>query len=1707
MTTLEFSSNQREALHQLYEENRFLDAYSSIKDLWSPQTDLSGLSPEDLVFLSRLANRLGSSLYRRLLLREAERRAPDNPMVRVYTIGENRRHRMTELDQLRVFEETPRLESGDAELDSLWIAHHANQRAYLRDFEIARREIEIAIELFDDPWILSSKAYILFRQDLWDEARVTAQQAWDKSPGRAFSSSMLSSIINAQEGTESAALLLLKEHFRSKQSYELLDLGIRYSLGALERGKGTKIRELIPGSFKELITELHTLSPIADRRHRASFEYLQAWAAKIEDRREDLKVHAEKTRSYFYKKISEHLQKNPEGNRHVLPHNPVRQKENTCLPSSLLCCASAFGVELDHDQLVQEMTYGGTASWRALEWAEQQGWTARPFIGDEETAKTLLRQGMPFMFIQRSLGNSHAVAAVGIDEGLGTIIYHDPSMAYIGEMLLSGLRSGEAPLGPECIAFAPPTHEAQLKSVPLKGEAFLATRIHYQKLRETGTREDVQKLFQAALKEPSFTEAERLYLEGLQARYAPQPQESLEKFKQLYSGAPECHLAQREILDAARALRNTALQRETLKAIVLQEPAPGFSTSLDKIYPEAVLVTQYADIISQSAENTEEAIRLLNKAIFQNSSCALAYHVLADILALQGRVKESHLPYRISSCLEEEDDHYADAYAWCLRKLGKRDEGIQYLKRRKDKVATDAGGGGAWRVLISRLESFGYPQEALDTTLQGLKERPSDGELASFAVDFLSKYGRFKEAESALEICQRESSGSLYQSAATLLAKRKGQNHDEKNHAEAWVKEAPGLYSARQALVDQTIKSSGLQAAQKLVEKWREAEPKNEIIEEIYLNLLDRLSERDLKIQILEDRVKNNPFDAWAWRELAWDLRLIALKASKRTLDKKRDRFRKVVEQATSTSSEDDPSAIALKGELALIEEKYNEALDYFEKAFLSDPDYSYSVRRWFDSVIYLPKEERENRKLKFAQAIDEAFVSHTAQLGQAREIALCLAERLDLNRTLESIETWRKSSPDDPYVDEAWADVQLSYGAGVKTAKTLVDRLKTRVQEHPLHSGLVFSLADTYKLLGQKEDAIQTYRDLLKFNPLYTSARLSLISALEQNGEHEAALGELQEALRLDPDDSDLYSRLYKLYLDQKEPELAIKALKDGIHQCPNSMHLWEDLISLLYDLGQKEEAIQVARTLEKRYPDGAYAILIVARAFNRQPGAFSREEIENQFKKSLRLNYRLWDAVWAYCNFLKRHSKHDACDEVLDHYREVTGDHERATTARGVLAMENDETTEALEIFRLVLEDYPNSEWAWSSLLTLIEDWDKPDEVLEILHKIPPNLLNDLDFAVMRLEHLERVTDDVESFLSEWEELSQNFPTTYVVQLNYFDTLIRCERPEQAEKVLEQISRLRKDSAPYITARWIQLYAEKRDRPLAVKHIKDLFYYQGDNMPQSSDIAWKAIQGAGWTQRATEEGIAALRKGKRIYPAFFDDWLRVLAKNQNLDRLEDILALLQPSRQEWETLDYYVKVLNHYVEEGGAQAILGWAKQNDKLCREETQLWQIVGRAYILKDLNLDAYKWMENWREHPQTQHWAMSNFASACLGLNKFEECAEACKFALENQIYDFASDNIADSYLFALSMLGREEDFLEEFHHYRGLMESGATPDETIQMYEVLAEIYLEEDEDEILRILKNARTVRKSCEWARPALKLALKNRLSFWKRILAKFV
>jgi|GEM_PF-2944426 len=1682
-------------IHDLYRHVRYLDVWKLTEDFWGDAALADELGADEIVLAVRLANVLGSGKISRALARLAHERYPEHPLVRI-RCRERRRHKDSLFYELQEYDDHPILDSDDPSLEAGWCAQHAILRSLVRDFEEAHRWIERAREFVPDmTFIDACEARVFFNEDDWKYALECAQKAWASRPGAPYVSAILGSSLAALGRSGDAGDLFLGWVKGGGQSFPTLELGIHYSCVAIEQGEGG----LGSAAAKEIYVEsdrLAAMAPLADRTTTGRFANLRARTANLAGKRDALKRHAEESSSPYYLAVAANLQKNPHGERILLAHRKVKQAHNTCLPASVAICLSAFGFDVDHDELVHRMTYNGTADWRIVAWSEERNLIIRPFIGDCDSALALIQAGAPFVFSMNWIGGAHACAAVGVDLGTGTLLYRDPASNQIEELLLNRFGQGEAPIGPQCLLLAPKSELPRFDGITLGQERFARAKLEFDNSLETKGLTHAGEAVAGLLETEPDRPATR-FLKALLLERKNELAEAVVLLRGLLKEFPGAIAIQESLLSATQRLGDTTNYRETLGAIVDRSPLPGLGDSQDWIYPDAVLVARYADMLSQAAKRASKALRLLEKALSRNPYLGESYHYLGDLLWKGQTFDRALLPYRVASLLAYEHEHYADAYAWALRKCGRSKEGIEWLEKRVEKLTGMAGGGAAWITLVETLEAFGYPEKSLDTLRKGCSERPWDSDLAFFAAVYFGKHGLFQEAEEALSRGQKTGRPAQFHQASAQLERSRGRLDRALDHARSWMKEVPTDENARRHLMALVRATQGEVAARQLVDDWIADQPENEKNQELLLEIIDGGTEPELRLDLLRARVKANPFDAWAWCELAWDLVTATSKIPPPNRSEALAELHEVIAECVATSPEH-PSTIALQGEAEHFDGNREGAVDFYRRALIRDPDYSYAITRLFRLTAPLPLSE----KRRVIGIIGEAFSNTARDLFSARAAAVEIAANVGLDEANSALRRWTRLSPQDPSVTEAWADVNIQYGSGRPDVEKVLPRLKRMVGRFPRHRGLRHSLANAHWHLQGFENAAEQYYEILRYDPRATRVRLHLASVLDRLGRNEEALKQSSLAVKYDPLDRSTWFHLCDVFLAAGRQEEAVETLSEATEKIPSEFNIWERLIETLQSLGRGTEAVERAEALCRLYPGESEPYRILASALQNPQVHQSSKKIKEAFEISIEKDRSNWNVVWGYACFLCELLEFDRATQILREHQPLAEDD---TFVRGGIAAVDrwaGRNSDALEKMAALLREQPDYWYGWRCFMEWVsadEAWDLAREILPLM---APTLEEDETLECDRLELLEKAGEEVTEIDGSWDRLLDDRPNSLEVYCRRCDDLFEKKLYEDSDNLLDRIA-VHNSDLPHVLARRVR-QACLADDSQAVADNTAAFWRIKEEIPAGSAcIVFEALDSGSFLKTTFGEVIAYFRRGACIEVSAFRNLMNRCQKPEWCDNIVQLLEVLDGEEIDWYTSDHMALALDALCEANEADRVLEWGRAHADRCRKDTQLWQMIGRALFVADDKVGAKKWFSSWRRHEGVEQWALANYADVCNLQGDYEVSIEASLFALEELEYDHSTHILVNILLKAVLKMEDFVLFQDLVRRYLPIMEHKGDLQKMHRLFDLFSKMMAEDDRRGLRSLNAAYLEVRPRRTWLDALWRRLMLAKLNFGQKLL----
>jgi tetratricopeptide (TPR) repeat protein len=1640
--------NSLEEVQHLYDQNRYLEAFRQSADFWKPATIIEQLSTDQLILGSRLAHRLGGSRLSRALLRAAARKDPSNTRVRYFAC-----HLRTRgwhlLDELRALEQQPDLGGEDIEARASWFAVHACRWAALRDFDHAHRYIESAHRLKpEDGWVLSCESTVFGREDRWEEALESAEIAWRLSRGAPYAAWSLSASLLALRKADEAATRL-ERAAEQTQSWEIASLAC-WHLCALTETLPEEERCSLLSRARHLAGRLPGLAPLADRETRRLIAHKQLDIAQLADDHAAMAVWSKEVHSPFYDQVLANLRSNPSGMRTRLPLRHAVQKHDACLPTSLASALAAMGTSISPDSMTAEITFGGTHEWAAAEWLTKRGLAVRFFIVTPETAKQLIKGGIAFTMSSLDDDSAHAVAVVGLDEAAGTLLVHDPRMFRTALYLVDAIGRGEAPLGPTGMA-AVPRDKAMLLDDILPKDAGVAdaAQAYYRAVALGGAASARPVVEEMSKQFPGHTQT-RL-LEARDALSAGRTAEALAGFAALLQAYPESARVRIRVLDACRSLANTALLRQTLKSIVDTGVIPGMQSEQTWVYPPARYVCEYAEILRHSASAREKARSLLKSVLRRQIYSAEAWHALADLLQDEGDTDGALLAYRLASCLADINDHYARAYVGALVDAGRETEGLQWLARRTQKYRNVRSAFGTWITWIRALEGLGHPEEALAACEQALTQSANPPEFLGFAIPLLARMGHWQQAEDLLAGLGSAGNRAVFEEAAVHFYRMRGDPQAALLHAEAWMVADPRSEGARHVVLEVTTSLKGAEAALVLASRWKEENPGHEGFEDIYCQQLVAANAPDWRKQrILLRRVRRNPEDASAWRELTFD----TIQEYEQANEKKRAKLAPKIIGFLAECDRTGPDTVpTLRAHARWYEARglRQEAVQVLLESIRRDPEGFYSYQRVWECSSTFDAESRR----QVWHSIEPLLLTWGGPLTSAREMMGLLADRFGIAEAEEAISRWKEKRHEDPEVLEAYADLLLEHGHGRSDTERALKTLKDVVEHFPYHLGIRFSLANAHRSLGEDEQAEQVLHEILRRHPGNTAAQIQLAWIAHRSGNAEAAKETLDSLETRNPLDTSVWDARACMLM-QTSAAGAVVVIEDGLRALPRDVGWRNRAISLLIDCGAYEKAIEAAREGTRIFPRGAFLWLLLGRTLNRLRSLASPGEIELCFRQSIRFNFTLFAAADELSTLLAEQRHFDEAEQGLRLIEPLLADPSPARGRLAWLKRERGQKREALQDLATVVQSAPWYRWGWGVLIEWLLEDQAWEQARTLLGGVIPELRTEVDFRVQRLQLLEKAGIAAAALDLEWNDLLWDFPRDTSLYVLRYDSLHASHRLQECADVLAAIHSIHPNDV-YILARLAEVQVSKGEKPKALETALRVWFASLEESTWPANKVWEVLKNAGMGDELCRVALAQLQAGQKPTPRAL--WLMAShAMKPTIERdvqpfattlfpkggAREVLGMLEAvARSRWSDSVYIGSLLELLNDYGYQRLVLKYWKLHRDQLEPGVEPWAQTGRALAGLERKREVRRHLSDWRERPGVTMWIVGNYVLSFSGVTRadLQEVSSTCSDALTKLPHDHCASFLVHLKAEVDALLGDEAGLLRTWTTYESYFDT------------------------------------------------------------------
>jgi predicted Zn-dependent protease len=1621
----------------LYNRHRFLDLYEATSPYWSPSTDLASLPLEALLLGGRLAAHVGGPRLSRHLFRAAYQRDPSDPRVRYFTrdLNPGRRHL---LDDLKAFLDHPDIGGDDLPVRGFWYAVNALTWAELRDFDRAHECLRTAHALIpEDSWVLTCESGVHGLADRWADALKAAERALEVDPGAPYAVNGLGTALINLGRVEEASTRLLREA-EAGQSYELILIACWHLCALAETLQGNGRRSALDKA-RALTGRLPALMPLADRESLRSVARMNLDIAALSDDHAAIERWSAEACSSFHRQLLANLKKNAAGSRLRLPFRRTIQKYATCVPSSLAAAMSANGIAISAQEMASDITYGGTQEWAAADWLRSRGYHVRFFPVTPRLATDLIRNEIAFVISWDAEEGGHAVAVIGVDERAQTLLVHDPNWFRSSEYLFQALDPSASPLGIKGMAVVTQEQAARLDSLLPPESAIMEAAQEFDKqMRLHGASASRQVVCDLVRQYPSHPGAR--YLAAAQDLEDGQIGRALLTLKELLGPFSASSLVRFRFLAACRALGNTAQLLETLKNIVEAGFLPGLEARQDWIYPPGWYICRYADLLALSASTRPRAERLLMKIVERQRNSAGAWHSLADLLLAEGDRPGALLSFRISSCLAENNEHYARAYADALASERLEEEGFQWLETLARRYQDTSHAAGPWISWISLLEDRGYPERALAACQEALTVHGASAEALAFAVPFFARMGDWTRAEAELGRLREAGLPHGFFEASARYSLMRGDLESAGRNAEAWLAELPGSFEARDFLLNVHRMRWGNAAALRTARQWMQENKDHEGFEETYCAELNRAEEpRGKAFSVLFRRLKRNPEDAWAWRELAFDAMFQYDAAGERERERLAPRIARFLAECDRTSGGSMPTVRA-HALWARCRGDWTAAVAESVDSIALDPGAFYSYRQAWECSARLKAGERED----LWKRIEPLFLSSTNRLSISGEVAGLLGDRFGVAAAEERTAVWLAGRPDDPDLLNAAAVLLVEHGHGRSDAARAIEMLEPAVRRYPYHAELRFSLARAYRGAGREAEAEGVLAEIIRRHPDHAAAKIQLAWIMHRKGNTSGALSILEAAIAAAPQNAYLVDALARLLIETGRHAEAVRTIDDGLGRLARDVQWRERAIELYRECGAEDKAVRAAREGTVARPRDAYTWCLLGQTLLHIREHADVGELELCLRRSLELHSGLFHAADLLAVLLAEQRRYDDAAKILRGIQERLAEPSPALGRQAWILRQRGEKKAAIAAMGDVLADFPWYGWGWSVLMGWLEEDSDRGETLRLLQAIPPPMLTDPSFRWKRLVLLESAQSEVEQLDREWDSLLRDFPEDPSLHAIRYDSLTKTGRWRDAAAVLTAIESVVPED-PFILARRCEALAHDKDYSGALEVALRICFLPVEEGPWPAGRTWEIARGT-FGEDLARRFRERLRAGDRPTPAGFsgltDYLMRYAAKRLALPILttwfpgrgaRELKRLVgEVSSAPWDGSRYRALAYRLLGDYGYHRLVIRLSAKRDPAAVTSIDEWAEIGRSLAGSHMSAAARRHYADWRERSGVEMWMVCNYVLS-LARSRRDHLLEryaSSRDALAALPHDHCAKYLAHAQAEACAVLGFRERFLE-----------------------------------------------------------------------------
>lgn len=1533
-----------------YEELFGLYQQSLFRDLWAKAIQWWGDSPWPSARLellrARTLSQLGNDRLCHTILWKLWRKQPQlrelAPLIA--SLYYRSKGPLVALRMLPVIEK--RAQPDDKDLRDLR-GEKAEILARFRDFSGAEECLGDLAET-GDAWQLLSVAEVKFLQDDYPGALDIINKVLADKPHYRAALIFKASILQLQHDL-TQAIRVLAEFWPNTQSFWAGRLLCSLYIENQQYAEA-----------QECLNRLKTLPVYASKDSERSLRALQADLLCAEQRYEEALEFIEQ-KNFFGKSVVNAIVNTSDNRaRKVLDVPFVRQANMTCAPASISAVAAYWKVTVAQADVVDAICYGGTQSVDERRWAEENGWHAQEFQLTPSAAKSLIDMGIPVLLATVEPGSAHLQVLVGYDDAMGTYLLRDPYYRRLQEMLIESSHEYYAASGPRAMVMVPMNYREKIIALALPASSLYDCLYQINRALKTNQRD--QAAAQLALAQ-SLAPEHRMTIncERALACYDGDESRILATTEKLLALFPNDVNLQLSKVSSLNAVGSSKQMLEYLESIAAQ-PTCHF-----------MVKSRLADYLRHDHRQQKRVITLYKKLLDISPTNTENLYAYAGVLWDQKNYQDSYQLYRFATCLEDKNEQYAESFFKAARYHKQTDKGLEFLRDRFTRFGKKSSGPAV--SLFHALDSLERTHEGLLVLEEAIEMRPDDGWLITFTARKLLFQQQAERAKVLAERAKLLVSEIRYQELAAEIFEHNLQPQHAIQCLEKILQLEPLNSKANQNMMRLLIEANERSKADDFIAQQLARYPDNAMLLELSI---DWIANGDYQAQIEAYRqfIYHHPTNAWGYRGLADALCNLEMY----------DEALLAAEEAIAVASNSSASHY-YRGKILLAKQQYDAARSSFRKAIELYCDYTYA----YDPLLQCGfNHATQQQDLTFIYEQLMAQVSYGDGLLAYQRIATTLLPAKDILQFLEHALDAR------PDLWHAWVALTLAYRSAGENEKAL-DTVAEAANRFPLLPRVFQELAESHRLLNQRDKAEFYYRHTLSLSPGWTLPANNLCDLLEQQGRYDEAIAVQRSLIARAPLASSPYGYLADLLIREGRIAEAMQALERSLELDPLYLWAWRTLHQIQdTEEGRLDICQKIALVRQKFANDES---LLLTQVNMLEDDTEAAAILANYLEKN---PYQI-DACIEY---VSRQTRLGHMEHALQFTSEQYWNNNRPIAifaAEARIYAERREWSAAIKRMENVVQINENFYEGWRCLARWYcdtQDANKAQSAIDHCVRLFPNDPSVLCYAAERLQEIKGDNERISQLLQRAFELN---PVNQYTGLTYIDYIFERGEIERAAQALDLLERHNSDI--YTRYRGFQIALARQDFTVALNLFGTILQDKNNSLWFTQNT-WEQLNTAKQHEPAAAI-IYELRASEKLSGHYAARCLAEYELQQGgLKKFEQ--ALLTKALDN----DFDNRYLEGYIHALiDTKGQLPWKiiEHCGEAIANDVKNWGLLGYMYVTQGRWNEAINWFKRRHTLDQAEAWMLYFYSTALRETGQWLEAIQVTREAFLREPDNYRED--------------------------------------------------------------------------------------------------